>query len=253
MIQNRLWRHNFPTKLASKLLCIRGSRRESKRKQRLILRFKRVSFLKKKRWFSFFPLPYSGGSNQGKAILTFLEKLWCHHQFWITGWFVHIMDEIEATLEWSNNRLSITWYLTGSCHVITDSWITGLPMNKLIYFSSKFEYFNNHCQAVHCPFKIFMDQSVPAVNIPPLGIRTSFLPAPGFSRKILPGELGFRSGQTFPKLTKIYSVFLFLVNVLKRPLPTAGKTLVFFHNNCICFLQHLFLRLAYTSPEKNIN
>ena len=57
VIQNRLWRHNFPRNLASKLLCIRGFRRETKRKQRLILLFKRVSFLKSTSSFAFFSSP----------------------------------------------------------------------------------------------------------------------------------------------------------------------------------------------------
>ena len=37
VIQNRLWLHNLPRKLASEFLCLRGSRRESKRKQKLSL------------------------------------------------------------------------------------------------------------------------------------------------------------------------------------------------------------------------
>ena len=81
VIQNHLWRHNFPRKLASKLLCIRGFSRESKRKQRLILLFKRVSFLKNTSSFTFSSLSYCGASNLGKSMLIFLGKLWRHRQF----------------------------------------------------------------------------------------------------------------------------------------------------------------------------
>ena len=54
VIQNRLWCHNLPRKLASKLLCISGSSTENKRKQRLSLLFKRVSFLRNTNTSSFF-------------------------------------------------------------------------------------------------------------------------------------------------------------------------------------------------------
>ena len=53
VIQNGLWCHNLPRKLSSKLLCIRGSGTESKRKQRLSLPSKRVSFLKSTSSLSF--------------------------------------------------------------------------------------------------------------------------------------------------------------------------------------------------------
>ena len=56
--------HNLPRKLAFKLVCIRGSRKQSKRKQRLNLLFKKVSFLKNTSSF-FSPLPYSGALNLG--------------------------------------------------------------------------------------------------------------------------------------------------------------------------------------------
>ena len=59
-----------PRKLASKLLCIRGSRRESKRKQRLILLFKRDSFLKNTSSFSFSPLLLSFWSLESEEIVT---------------------------------------------------------------------------------------------------------------------------------------------------------------------------------------
>ena len=75
MIYTRLRRHNFPRKLAFKLLCIRGSRRESKRKQRLILLFKRVSFLKNASSLSFSPLSYSGASNLGKIYANFSMEI----------------------------------------------------------------------------------------------------------------------------------------------------------------------------------
>ena len=70
-----LGRHNLPRKLASKLLCIRGSRRESKRKQRLSLLFKRVSFLKNTGSFSLFPFICSGASNLGKIYANFSREM----------------------------------------------------------------------------------------------------------------------------------------------------------------------------------
>ena len=50
---------------------IRGSRRESKRKQRLSLHYKRVSFLKNTSSFSFSPFHYSRTSNLGKIYANF--------------------------------------------------------------------------------------------------------------------------------------------------------------------------------------
>ena len=64
-----------PRKLAFKLLCIRGSRRESKRKQPLILLFKRFSFLKTQVHFRFSPRPYSGASNLGKIYANFSGEI----------------------------------------------------------------------------------------------------------------------------------------------------------------------------------
>ena len=88
-----------------------------------------------------------------------------------------------------------------------------------------------------------MHRSIPAVNIPPPGIHTSFLPeAPGFPPESFARGRSLDWVKFFSKLIKIYGVLLFLVNVFKRLLRKAGKTLVFFHNNCICLLQHLFLK-----------
>ena len=92
VIQNRLWHHNFPRKLASKLLCIRGSRRERKRKQWLIFLLKRVSFLKNTSSFSFSPLPYSGASNLGKINANFSGEI-------VTSWSV--LDHRVPFLFWA--------------------------------------------------------------------------------------------------------------------------------------------------------
>ena len=84
---------------------------------------------------------------------------------------------------------------------------------------------------------------MPAVNIlpgDPRGFAHPLSPAP----RIFPKHLcvcvcvggGGGGGQDldqlkfFQELIKIYSVFLFLVNVFKRLLRTAGKTFVFIHN-----------------------
>ena len=75
VIQNRLWRHNLPRKLASKLLCIRGSRRESKRKRRMSLLFKRVNFLKNRISFSFFSSPLFWTHEFGKVYGNFFQEI----------------------------------------------------------------------------------------------------------------------------------------------------------------------------------
>ena len=88
-------------------------------------------------------------------------------------------------------------------------------------------------------------QSIPAVYIPPATPGDSHIisaRSPGFLKKVLAGALGFRSGQIFPEIDKKFTV-LFLVNVFKRLLRTAGKVLVFFHNKCISLLQDFFLKL----------
>ena len=81
-------------------------------------------------------------------------------------------------------------------------------------------------------YLVIMHQSVPAVNVLPGDHGDSQIlfvpPPPGFSLKGFARGLGFRSGQFFPKLTKIYSVFLFLVSGLRRLLRTAGKNACFF-------------------------
>ena len=53
-VTNELHHQYLPRKLTLKLLCIRGSRKECKRKQRLSLLSKRVSFLKNTINFLFF-------------------------------------------------------------------------------------------------------------------------------------------------------------------------------------------------------
>ena len=98
-------------------------------------------------------------------------------------------------------------------------------------------YENNILFKTHLMF-----QSVPAVNIP---LRATWedshillARSPGFFPRNF--CLGFRSGNFFQKLIKIYSVSLFLVNVFERLLRTSRKTLAFVHNNYICFLKRLY-------------
>ena len=62
--ETRNWQKLPSTSVLISLLCIRGSRRESKRRQRLILLFKRVHFV-------FSALPYSGASYLGKIYANF--------------------------------------------------------------------------------------------------------------------------------------------------------------------------------------
>ena len=75
VIQNRLWRHNLPRKLASKLRCIRGSRRENRGKQRWSSVFRNVTFLKNTTAFSFPPFPYFRVSNLGKINANFSGEI----------------------------------------------------------------------------------------------------------------------------------------------------------------------------------
>ena len=93
-----------------------------------------------------------------------------------------------------------------------------------------------------------MHQSIPAVNIPPppserlLEIRTSFLTAPRvFPKKVLPGA-GFRSGQTLPEADKNLQRISIFSKRFQEATKNGRKMLVFFHNNYIFFLQHLFLK-----------
>ena len=66
-----------------------------------------------------------------------------------------------------------------------------------------------------------MDQSIPAADVPlacdPRDLHIRFAKPPGLSLKIfIPGGRGLDQVKFFKKLTKICSVFLFLVNVFKR-------------------------------------
>ena len=86
MIQNRLWRHNLPRKLVSKLLCLRGLRTESKRKNYWDC-FSRASSFPKSTSSFIFSSPLFSWERRiwEKSMLTSLGKLWCHRQLWITG------------------------------------------------------------------------------------------------------------------------------------------------------------------------
>ena len=65
----------FPQKVSIQIICIRCSRRESKRKQRLILPFKKVSFLKNTSSFSFFSSPLFCGLDLGKIYANFSGEI----------------------------------------------------------------------------------------------------------------------------------------------------------------------------------
>ena len=118
MIPNSLWCHNLLRKLASKLLCIRSSRRESKRKQRLILLFKRVSFPKNTYSFSFssFSLFQNLGSGKNLCLLVWeivTPSSVLDHRVWSEQVFCSIqLETCSEFSEWTLSRSLTINYLT---------------------------------------------------------------------------------------------------------------------------------------------
>ena len=89
--QNRFWRHNLPRNLASKLLCIRESRKKVTGHNDWVCFLRGSAFWKTQLHFIFLLSLILEPRMLKKSMLTFLGNLWHHRQFWITRWWIHML------------------------------------------------------------------------------------------------------------------------------------------------------------------
>ena len=116
VIRNRLWPHNLPRKLASKLRCIRGSTRENRRKQRWGSVSRNVTFWKTQLYFPF-PLSFIlKPLIWEKSMLTFLGKLWRLQQFCFTGYKATRQIKIPSITH-SHHRVICAIFTRSECAV----------------------------------------------------------------------------------------------------------------------------------------